>query len=127
VTTSDTPRKSRDAIIVMLMAAGRTIESTATAAGVSPATICRRLRKPEFQDRIQVARARFAADAGARLGSMMGKASDVLARLLDSQNEKIKLAAAREVLTLGVKLRREGEWEERMEAIERQLGFRKKK
>jgi hypothetical protein len=125
-TPRKTPPKRRDVVLIMHLAAGLSVEKAAQAANVSRTTANRRMKQPDFQARIQEARAEFAVGAASRLGSMMARACDVLDRLLNSRTARIRLAAADRILGLGWKLRHEGELQERISGIERHLGIGKK-
>jgi hypothetical protein len=61
-----------------------------------------------------------------RLADAMTEAADVLRNLLASEDERVRLPAARALLELGVKLRESVELEERLAALEERLGDEKK-
>jgi hypothetical protein len=76
---------------------------------------------PAFTARIRQLRAEMFAEAVGKLAAVNGKAADTLARLLDSDNEKVALAAARGVLELGARLREVLDLHEQLQAHESRL------
>ena len=56
-----------------------------------------------------------------RMATNMTDAADALSNLLKTDNERVKLNAARQMLALGTKLRETVEMEERMQALEEKL------
>ena len=92
---ADRGRSDADEALAAAIAAGRTVRDAAATAGVSERTADRRL-----------------ADA-------LGEASDVLRALLTSGEDRVKLRAASEVLTQGLRVAELVELQRRVEELER--------
>jgi len=107
--------------LVVALARGDTVSVAATAAGVSEATAYRRLREPEFRTQLNEARSAMVERAVARLADAATAAADTLRVLLSSDSDFAKLAAARSILELGVKLREHQDLGERVAALESRL------
>ena len=111
----------------MTLACGATVEAAAQKAGVSRATVLRRLREPEFQHRLQ----EFRSDMVKRAAGMLTAASmEAVKTLLELQKTPVpaavRLGAARSVIELGTKLRETAEFEARLAALEQQMGPKEK-
>jgi HEAT repeat protein len=115
-------RKNADSSLVTALACGGTVEATAKSAGVSEATVYRRLREPAFRQRVAEARAEMVSRAVARLSATSTLAADTLRKLLDAKAETVRLGAARAILELGGKLREQEDLTERIAALEARLG-----
>lgn len=105
----------------MALACGGTVEASAKAAGVSEATVYRRLAEPGFRRRVDEARDDMVSRAVARIGAASTLAADTLRELLKARSETVKLGAARAILELGAKLREHEVLAERVRAVEEQL------
>jgi len=114
-------RKNADSALVMALACGGTVEASAKAAGVSEATVYRRLAEPGFRRRVDEARDDMVSRAVARIGAASTLAADTLRELLKARSETVKLGAARAILELGAKLREHEVLAERVRAVEEQL------
>ena len=121
MTAGDRGKRGADAPIVAALAAGASVPAAAKAGGVSEATVYRRLREPAFRQRVDEARAEIVARAVAKLSAASTEAADTLRRLLYSPMDFARLAAARSILELGVKLREDQDLAERVAALEAQL------
>jgi hypothetical protein len=112
------PRKSDDALLLAL-ACGLSAEQAARQAGVSAATVHRRLRDPAFKCRVDDLRRDMLARAAAMLTAAAVEAVRTLADLLKPANgPSVRLNAARSVLEHGVKLRGLVEVEDRLADLE---------
>jgi hypothetical protein len=114
-------RRSADDLLLMTLACGATVEAAAQKAGVSRATVLRRLREPKFQQRLQD----FRSDMVKRTAGMLTAASmEAVKTLLDLQKVSVpaavRLGAARSVLEIGIKVREVSDLEERLSALEQQ-------
>ena len=109
--------------LVVALARGDTVAAAATAAGVSEATVYRRLREPEFRKRVDEARAEIVAQAVARLSAASTEAVDALRGLLSSPQDFARLAAARSILELGAKLREHEDLAARVRALEGKASY----
>jgi hypothetical protein len=95
-------RRDADELLVAALAAGLPIEGTGGAAeraGVSPSTARRRLAEPAFAARVRDAREALVAQAYGRLTDALAGALDVLRGLLASPSERVRLDAAKAVLS----------------------------
>jgi hypothetical protein len=114
-------RRSADDLLLMTLACGATVEAAAQKAGVSRATVLRRLREPGFQQRLQ----EFRSDMVKRTAGMLTAASmEAVKTLLELQKVSVpaavRLGAARSVLEIGIKVREVADLEERLSALEQQ-------
>jgi hypothetical protein len=105
----------------MTLACGATAEVAAQKAGVSRATVQRRLQDPAFRTRLQD----FRSDMVKRTAGMLSAASmEAVKTLLDLQKVSVpaavRLGAARSVLEIGIKVREVADLEERLSALEQQ-------
>jgi hypothetical protein len=107
------------------LAAGASVDQAAAAAHVSPATVARRLRRPEFRAELAAARTAAVERAVARLSmASVAAASELLRLATTSQKDAIRLAASRTILELGQKLREGLELEQRVATLEAELEVR---
>lgn len=113
-----TVRKGGDSALVAALAAGASVEAAAKSAGMSARTAYRRLEDPAIRKLIDEARAEIVARAVAKLSAASTQAADTLRRLLYSDSDFARLAAARSILELGMKFREHGEMSERLAALE---------
>jgi hypothetical protein len=115
-------RRSADDPLLLALACGATVEAAAAKAGLSPATVYRRLREPSFQGRLQQARADMVRRASATLTAAATEAIKTLLSLQQSTiPHAVRLGAARAILEIGVKLREVADMEERLTALEQQM------
>src|SRR5712692_5029943 len=119
-------RRNVDEVLLVTLACGATVEAAAQKAGVSRATVLRRLREPEFQHRLQ----EFRSDMVKRTAGMLTAASmEAVKTLLELQKTPVpaavRLGAAQSVIELGTKLRGTAEFEARLATLEQQMGPRK--
>src|SRR6187455_3152407 len=117
---NDSPRRG-DATFVAALAAGASVVAAAKQAGISEATAHRRLREPATRKLVEDARAEILARAVAKLTVASTEAADTLRRLLYSDMDFAKLAAARSILELGSKLREHEDLAARVAALEERL------
>ena len=119
-----TARKGGDAVLVAELAGGAAVADAARAAGMSEATAYRRLRDEGFKRRVDEARAEILARAVAMLTHASVRAVATLEGLLDSELDFARLAAARAILDVGIRMREQLDLAERLAALERQLEVR---
>lgn len=101
------------------LAAGKTHREAATESGAGLRSVRRWVATvPAFSRRVQELRAEMTSTALGRLTEAMTQAADALKALLTAEAEGIRLAAARSVLELGIKLRELTEIEARIAALE---------
>jgi hypothetical protein len=88
---------------------------------VSRRTILRWTKDREFADRVTELRAGLFKRSGGVLARCTTQAASRLGRLLESDNERVALGAARSVLGLTKTIQEAVEFEQRLAVIERQL------
>jgi hypothetical protein len=116
-------RRNADQILILALACGATVEAAAHQGGVSPATVYRRKNDPQFLRRLQEARSEMVQrTAGMLAGAGMESVKTLLALQKETAPPAVRLGAARAVLELGTKLREIVELEQRVLALEEQLG-----
>src|SRR5271165_6916243 len=102
-------RRNVDARLLMALACGATLENAAISAGVSKSTAYRRTQDPEFQQELRKIRAEMVSRTASMLTASGGEAVKTLMALQkDSTPHATRLAAARAILELGVRLRESG-------------------
>ncbi len=111
-----------DALLAAALAGGRDVADAAAAAGVSESTVYRRLRSPEFRKLVAQLRGEMVGQALGRMAALMTEAADRLKKLLNSRNERVRLAAVKVVLEVTPRLREQSEIEERLVALEAAAG-----
>jgi hypothetical protein len=111
-------RRNADSMLVAQLAAGAEIAGAARAAGVSEATVYRRLREPDFKEKVAGARAELVSRTVGQLADAGSAAAQKLTDLLNAKSEYVRLGAARAILELGSKLRETEELEQRIAALE---------
>jgi hypothetical protein len=116
-------RRKADHKLLMAFACGATIESAARQAGVSESTAQRRLDDPVFHQQLQALRADMIQRTA---GALTAASTESVRTLLELQKPSappaVRLGAARSVLEIGIKLREAADLEERLSALEQQLG-----
>jgi hypothetical protein len=115
-------RRNADQAVLTALACGATVEAAARQAGVSAATIHRRLKDSAFTRRLQ--RLRF--DMVQRTaGALTAAATEAVRTLLElmkaSSPHASRLGASKAVLEIGMKVRETAELEERLSALEERL------
>lgn len=108
-------------MLVLHLASGLAVERAAALVGLSRATVFRRLADPVFKRRVSEAREAMLARAFGALSASAVKASAALRKLLQSDSEKVRLAAAQQILTLGLKIREATTIDERIAELERRV------
>jgi hypothetical protein len=117
------PRKKSDDSLVLSLASGLTVAAAARQCRLSTRTIYRRLADESFRRRLQEVRADMVQRAAGALSAAATKAVRTLVALQEpSVPPPVRLGAARAVLEIGARLREATELEERLAALEAQLG-----
>ena len=114
-------RRNADDVLLMTLACGATAEAAAQKAGVSRATVQRRLLDPRFRARLQEVRSDMVARAA---GALTAASTEAIKTLLALQQSTIphavRLGAARSILEIGIKMREVADLEERLTSLEQQ-------
>jgi hypothetical protein len=114
-------RKNADAVLVTAIATGLRNDKAAEQAGVSQATVYRRLRDAGFRQRVQDERTEMVSQTLGRLTYVSASAVEKLARLmLSAESEAVQLGACRTLLESTAKWRETDEFEQRIHALEEQ-------
>lgn len=116
-------RQQTDHVLLMALACGSTIENAAVKAGVSAHIVRRRLSSPEFTKKVRDMKAGMVQRTAAVLTAA---ASEAVKTLLELQAPTfppgVRLNAARSIIELGTRLRENAELQDRIAALEQQLG-----
>jgi hypothetical protein len=116
-------RRGADDRLLQILACGATVAAAAAQAGVSEATAYRRLAEPGFRRRLQALRADMVQRTAGTLTAAANEAVRTLLELLKgAAPPAARLGAARAVLELGMKVRETAELEQRLAALEEQVG-----
>jgi hypothetical protein len=113
-----------DDVLVVRLAAGDTVVEAASRAGMSRATATRRLADPTFRDRVTEARALAFESALNTCADGALEATRFLREVIrdDEESTAIRLAACKELLAHGLRLRESVEIAQRVAALEARLG-----
>jgi hypothetical protein len=114
-------KASRRDQAALLLASGRSTAQTAAGVEVCQRTILRWLKDADFAARVIGLRREFFKRSGGVLARCTTHAASRLGRLLESDDERVALSAARSVLGPGKQIQDAVEFEERLVSIERQL------
>jgi HEAT repeat protein len=109
----------------MALACGATTEGAAQKADIGVATVYRRLKDPDFKDRLQKIRADIVQrTTGSATAAGIEAIKTLVALMRDSNPGSVRLGAARAVLELGTKLRESVELEQRIAVLEQRTDAR---
>lgn len=111
-------KREIDDLLAVALAAGCPRHIAARAAGVSLATVGRRLSSRKFRRKVQALRARAVEMATGRLADGMVAAADELRQLVKYPDPKIRIQAARSLLGIGADLWKAVDQQVRLEAVE---------
>jgi len=115
---NNTITEDQETRFVDAIAMGDTIKAASEKAGISYSTGRRRNQEPTIQEKVKEIRGQVMDQATARLSGAAGDAVDCLKSLIKSDDEKIKLQAAKHILELSVKFKQVLELEERLASME---------
>jgi hypothetical protein len=116
-----TGRGRGETALIAALAAGASVQAAARAGGLSERTVYRRLEDPAFRKSVNDARTEIVSRSVAKLSAASTEAAETLRKLLYSDKDFTRLAAARTILELGARLREQQELTERIAALEEQL------
>jgi AcrR family transcriptional regulator len=115
-------RKKADQTLQTALACGATVENAARTAGVSPATVYRRLKDTEFQKKLQEIRSDMVRRTA---GGLTAAGMEFVKTLLELSKPPapypVRLGAARAGLEIGAKLRESADLEQRVVELEERL------
>lgn len=116
-------RRKAEHTLLLALAVGATIEAAARQAGVSESTAHRRLEDPLFRQQLQAIQTDMIKRTS---GALTAASTEAVRTLLELQKPTappaVRLGAARSILEIGIKLREAAGLEERLSALEQQLG-----
>jgi AcrR family transcriptional regulator len=116
-------RRNADDQLLMALACGATVDNAARQAGISPATVYRRLADAAFRQRLQTLRGDMVSRTSGTLTAAAGEAVRTLLELLKNPtSSSVRLGAAKAVLEIGMKLREVAELEARLTVLEQHMG-----
>src|SRR5262245_49581082 len=114
-------RTQNQELAALALASGKTNAEAATAASVSERTVCDWKTDAAFQTLVRELRSQMISAAASKLASSMGKAAEVLEKLLDSTDEDVRRHAAVKIIELGVKTTELEELQRQVEDLECRL------
>ena len=118
------PRKKAEDALLLSLACGASVDAAARQCGLCERTVYRRLEDPEFSQRLKQLRADMIQRTA---GALTAAATEAVRTLLELQKvaapPAVRLGAARSVLEIGIKMREAADLEERLSALEQQLGL----
>jgi hypothetical protein len=121
---SQNVRQENDSLLAVALASGQSLNAAADQAGVCRKTVERKLADPAFRRQVAEFRGELLATALGRLADNMTHAADKVAALLDSEDPRLQLRAARLLFNFGVRLRETVELGERVRDLEAELARR---
>src|SRR5262249_53999008 len=120
---ADKTRKKAEDALLLSLACGATVENAARQCGLCERTVYRRLSEPVFRQRLQQIRTDMIQRTA---GALTAASTESVRTLLELQKPSappaVRLGAARSILEIGIKLREAADLEERLSALEQQLG-----
>ena len=109
---------NHDDELILALAGGASWRRAATAVGISPATVGRRLADADFRRRVTERRAELLDAASGHLLATMRLAAVTLRKLLKSDSDAIRLGAAKCVLDVAMSVRAAVDFEKRLLDLE---------
>jgi hypothetical protein len=111
----DDPEDHPDDILAAALAAGQTYAKAGEKVGLSERSVQNRMSNPDFRDRVSALKGRAVARAVAVLTTNMSAAALVIAELMaTAEEDRDRLAAAKELISLGLKARSQEELEKQV-------------
>ena len=115
-------KKNIDAVLLVALACGSSVENAARKAEVHERTVQRRLADPAFQHQVKELQAEMVQRAMGMLTAAGMEAVKTLVELMAPATPAgTRLGAARSILELGPKLRETVEFEARLAALEQRI------
>jgi len=100
------------------LAGGATFQEAASAGGVALRTVRRRMADQAYRARVQRLRGELLAQALGVLAQHCAAAASRLADLMSSDSDLVAQKAARSLIEMAMRMRREADFDERIAAIE---------
>ena len=113
-----TGRQNAKAVAALALAGGAKQTEAASRAGIGERTIRRWLKRLDFKEQVDAAKADMVSRAIAMLADASTEAATTLRGLLQADSESVRLNAAKAIIELGIKLRESEELAGRVKAIE---------
>ena len=111
----DDPAEHPDDVLAAALAAGQTYARAGEKVGLSERTVQKRMADPAFRDRVSALKGRAVARAVAVLTNNMSAAATVIAELMaTAEDDRDRLSAAKELISLGLKARSQEEFEKQV-------------
>ncbi len=115
-------RKKNDDALVLALACGATVEAAARQCDLSERTVYKRLKEPEFQQRVKQVRSDMVRRSAGLLSAASGEAvRTLLALMKESAPPSVRLGAARAILELGMKIGELAALEAEVRELEQQI------
>ena len=113
-------RKNLKPRAAFLVASGERYDQIAQQLGLDEKTVRRWAKDDTFVAEVKIVQAEVVRDASRKLSDGMARAATELVRLLDHNEARVRLAAARSILNVAPRLRDEQLLEERLGLLESQ-------
>ncbi|MFL5341755.1 MAG: hypothetical protein ACJ8F7_16545 [Gemmataceae bacterium] len=111
----------KDVLLAMAVATGTTLAAAAEQGGVCRRTVERRLADPAFRRLVADLRTELISRAVGRMADNMTRAADALADALADADPRLRIRAARALLTLGPRLLNSVDFADRLRDLEQEL------
>jgi hypothetical protein len=108
-------------LVAVALASGATYAEAASAGGVSLATVKKRMVDGAYRARVQRLRAELLEQSLGVLSQYSSRAAKRLVLLMNSSSDMVAQKAARSVIEMALRMRRETDLDERMATLERQI------
>lgn len=118
--------KTGDSALLAALASGRSVNEAAKAAGISRATVYRRLEESDFKNELDRVRRETLDRTTAQLSEAGLAAVKTLRELLKSGKELVRLSAARCILEVGDRYRTALDVDDRLSVLESSLSLENK-
>ena len=122
-----TEKRRGEERLLNALAAGQSVKRAAEAAGLSERTVYRRLASAVFQRRLAALRDELITAALGELVACASQAVGKLRALLDADDERVQLQAARALLDQALRLREAVTLEQRLAALERNVELERRR
>lgn len=114
---SESRRSAQDDILVAALAAGQSYRQAGNQAGLDKRTVARRMKEPQFIKRVRDRRREYVDAVDGQLAMRGRNAVEAISECLDDPDPRVRLAAARLILSVGIKSRNQNELERELMEI----------